>query len=245
MQLVRLSDDVEAVVERALTTPRLYHFLRKVIYVLLRLLFRLEITGAEHLNLPGGPLLIVTNHLHWLDPPLVFAIVPLRTTVFAAEKWADSFFIGDLFRLVGNAIFVHRGEVDRRALSRALAVLKAGGVLGIAPEGTRSRTGTLQRGRTGVAYLASRTGATILPIGLAGQEKAFRTLFRLRRPTIHIRIGEPFKLPGTPNQAKGDQLDQYTDLIMRRLAALLPPEYRGVYAQHTSCPQHALESAPS
>ena len=85
----------------------------------------------------------------------------------------------------------------------------------------------------------------ILPIGLAGQEKAFRTLFRLRRPTIRVAIGEPFRLPGTPNQAKGEQLDRYTELIMCRLAALLPPEYRGVYAQYEPCRTRTLESAPS
>ncbi|NOZ29739.1 MAG: 1-acyl-sn-glycerol-3-phosphate acyltransferase [Chloroflexi bacterium] len=230
IQLVRLPDTTEAVAARALETPWLYRFLRKVIRVLLTLLFRVEIIGAEHLNQPGGPLLVVTNHLHWLDPPIVFAIFPLRTTVFAAEKWSTHPIIGDLFRLVGNAIFVQRGEVDRRALGKALAVLKAGGVLGIAPEGTRSRTGKLQRGKGGAAYLASRTGAPILPIGLSGQEKAFRTLLcRLRRPTIRVVVGEPFTLPGTPNRAKGDELDAYTDMIMRRLAALLPPEYRGVY----------------
>jgi 1-acyl-sn-glycerol-3-phosphate acyltransferase len=204
--------------------------MRRVIYVLIHLLFRIEITGAEHLHQPGGPLLIVTNHLHWLDPPIVFAIVPMRATVFAADKWGRRPIIGDLFRVIGNAIFVRRGEVDRQALKKALAVLKAGGVLGIAPEGTRSRTGKLQRGRGGAAYLAARTGALILPIGITGQEKALRTLLlRFRRPTIRVAVGEPFTLPGTPNQAKGELLNAYTDQIMRRLAELLPPEYRGVY----------------
>lgn len=223
-------DTTEAVARRALETPWLYRAARAVIRFLLHLLFRIEISGAEHLNQPGGPLLVVTNHLHWLDPPIVFAILPLRATVFAAEKWGAHPLLGPLFRIIGNAIFVHRGEADRRALRQALAVLKAGGVLGIAPEGTRSRTGTMQRGRGGAAYLASRTGATILPIGISGQEKAFRALFRLHRPVIRVMVGEPFVLPGTPNQAKGEELDHYTEQIMRRLAELLPPEYRGVYA---------------
>jgi 1-acyl-sn-glycerol-3-phosphate acyltransferase len=230
MRLWNSPDTTEAVVRRALETPWLYRITRALVRFLLNLLFQIEINGAEHLKQPGGPLLVVTNHLHWLDPPIVFALLPLRATVFAAEKWGAHPILGPLFRAIGNAIFVNRGEVDRRALNQALAVLKAGGVLGIAPEGTRSRTGTMQRGRSGAAYLASRTGATILPIGISGQEKAFQTLFQLRRPVIRIVVGEPFVLPGTPNQAKGEELDQYTEQIMRRLAKLLPPEYRGVYA---------------
>ncbi|MCS7220545.1 MAG: lysophospholipid acyltransferase family protein [Anaerolineae bacterium] len=230
MRLRNSPDTTEAVVRRALEMPWLYRAARAVIRFLLYLLFRIEISGAERLNQPGGPLLVVTNHLHWLDPPIVFAILPLRATVFAAEKWGVHPIFGPLFRAIGNAIFVNRGEVDRRALSQAMAVLKAGGVLGIAPEGTRSRTGVMQRGRGGAAYLASRTGATILPIGISGQEKAFRTLFQLRRPLIRVVVGEPFVLPGTPNHARGEELDRYTEQIMRRLAELLPPEYRGVYA---------------
>jgi 1-acyl-sn-glycerol-3-phosphate acyltransferase len=221
---------MEAIAMRALETPWRYRFVRALVGFLLRLLFHIEIIGVDRLNQAKGPLLIVANHLHWLDPPIVFAIVPLRTTVFAADKWGAHPIFGPLFRLVGNAIFVNRGEVDRQALGKALAVLRAGGVLGIAPEGTRSKTGTLQRGRSGTAYLASRTGAPILPIGISGQEKAFRTLVRLRRPTIRVMVGEPFTLPGTPNLVKGEHLDAYTDQIMRRLAELLPPEYRGDYA---------------
>ncbi len=228
-QPVHLSDTAEAIAARALETPWLYRFTRALIWILLRLLFHIEIVGAEHLRRTKGPLLVVTNHLHWLDPPIVFAILPLRTTVFAGEKWGVHPIFGPLFRAIGNAIFVNRGEVDRQALGKALAVLNAGGVLGIAPEGTRSRAGVLQRGRSGTAYLASHTGAPILPIGISGQEKAFRSLFRLRRPTIRVVVGEPFTLPGTPNRVKGDQLDAYTEQIMRRLAELLPPEYRGVY----------------
>ncbi|GAB4513441.1 MAG: lysophospholipid acyltransferase family protein [Anaerolineae bacterium] len=230
MQLVHLPDTVDAVVARSLETPALYRWTRAIIRFLLRLLFHLEITGEEYLHTTQRPLMVVTNHLHWLDPPIVFAILPHRTTVFAAEKWATRPIIGDLFRIIGNAIFVNRGEVDRRALTRAMAVLKAGGVLGIAPEGTRSKTGGLQPGKEGAAYLAIRTGATILPIGLAGQEKAFRTLFRLRRPVIHIRVGEPFTLDSVSDRPRGEELAAHTDHIMRRLAELLPESYRGVYA---------------
>jgi 1-acyl-sn-glycerol-3-phosphate acyltransferase len=227
----RSSDTPEAVAAAALEMPWIYRATRAAFWFLFKALFRVEITGADYLRQPGGPLLVATNHLHWLDAPLALAIMPFRGTAFAADKWATHPFIGPLFRIVGNAIFVQRGEIDRRALTSALAVLKAGGVLGVAPEGTRSKTGQLQSGRGGAAYLAARTGATILPMVMCGQEKAFQTRFcSLRRPLIQVIVGEPFTLPGAPNHARGDQLDAYTELIMQRMAELLPPEYRGVYA---------------
>jgi|YNPNPStandDraft_1061719.scaffolds.fasta_scaffold38931_2 1-acyl-sn-glycerol-3-phosphate acyltransferase len=225
----RTSYTPEMIAANALITPPLYKIARAIVRFLLHLLFHIEIEGAHYLQQVRGPLLVVANHLHWLDVPIVFALLPLRATAFAAEKWERHPFIGRLFRAIGNPIFVQRGEVDRRALAQALAVLRAGGVLGVAPEGTRSKTGALQPARGGAAYLAARTGATLLPIGIAGQEKAFRTLFRLRRPVIYVKVGAPFTLPGTPNQAKGEQLDAYTEMIMQTLADLLPPSYRGVY----------------
>jgi 1-acyl-sn-glycerol-3-phosphate acyltransferase len=173
--------------------------------------------------------LFVSNHLHWLDPVIAIALIPRPATMFAADKWERRPVIGHLLRWTHQTIFVARGEVDRRALGQALQVLKSGGMLGIAPEGTRSKTGCLQEAHTGAAYLASRTGATLLPVGIAGQEKSIACWKRLRRPHIVARVGEPFTLSGTPNRAKGKQLEAYTDEIMHRIAALLPPEYRGFY----------------
>lgn len=206
-----------------------YRLLRWVAIACFRLLTRLEIYGAEHIP-KTGPVLVAVNHLHWLDPPIGLVVVPRQSTVFAADKWMEMPGIGHLLRFTQQAISVRRGEIDRQALREALGVLKSGGVLGISPEGTRSRTGGLQQGHTGAAYLASRTGVPILPIVVYGQEHAFATLKRLRRPRIVVVVGAPFVLPGTPNRAKAEELEAYTDQIMRRLAALLPPQYRGVYA---------------
>jgi len=115
-----------------------------------------------------GPYILVVNHLHWLDSPVILTVLPRPARVFAGEKWAKRFLIGFLLHSV-NAIFVNRGEVDRKALREALATIKAGGVLGMAPEGTRSKTGGLQHGRSGAAYLALHSGARLVPAVCTGQ----------------------------------------------------------------------------
>jgi 1-acyl-sn-glycerol-3-phosphate acyltransferase len=130
-----------------------------------------------------------------------------------------------------GAIFVLRGEVDRHALRKAMAVLEQGRVLGIAPEGTRSKTGAMQRGRSGAAYIACLMDVPLLPVGIIGVEKALMELRRLRRPQVKVVIGQPFTLPPLPNKAssRSKRLREYTTQIMQRIAELLPEEYQGVY----------------
>jgi 1-acyl-sn-glycerol-3-phosphate acyltransferase len=194
------------------------------------LLARVEVEGLEHV--PGkGPYLLLTNHLHWLDPPALMAAFPYRGYVFAAAKREKHWFFGPLFRSL-DAIWVHRGEVDRKALRQALAVLRGGGVLGMAPEGTRSDTGTLQQGRGGAAYLAYRANAPVVPVVVAGQENVFSALKNLRRARIRIVFGPPFAPPELPlgEKASAAEIRAFTEEIMYRLAAILPLEYRGIYS---------------
>lgn len=209
--------------------PKRVRLLRNIFYFLLRVLTRFEVHGAEKIP-AAGPTLYTMNHLHWWDPIIGLAVVRRKGTMFAADKWEKRPIVGPVMRWSQQVIFVARGEADRRALGQALEVLKAGGLLAIAPEGTRSKTGALQRGHEGAAYLASRTGATIVPVAAWGQEQTIKRWRRLRRPHITVVVGDPYVLPGTPNKAKSEQLAAYTDEIMRRIAILLPPEYRGVYA---------------
>jgi 1-acyl-sn-glycerol-3-phosphate acyltransferase len=129
------------------------------------------------------------------------------------------------------------------AMKAALAMLKSGRRLGVAPEGTRSPTGALQRGKPGAAYLADRTQVPIIPMAMWGTETVMRHWLRLRRPAVVCRIGPPFTLP-RDGRAKGARLDEFTDEIMCTLAALLPPEYRGVYADHPRLREKVLEAAP-
>ena len=218
--------------------PRRVRFLQSLARLILRLFTRFEVHGAE--KIPGsGPTLLTMNHLHFLDPVIGISIVNRHSKMFTADKWATRPVIGHMIRWSQQAIFVARGEVDRKALGKALEALKEGLVLGIAPEGTRSKTGTLQKGHEGVSYLASRTGAVIVPAVAYGQEKAVSSLLRLRRGRIVVNIGDPYVLAGTPNKAKTEQLAQYTDEIMMRMAVLLPPEYQGYYQERVA----ALEAA--
>lgn len=210
-------------------SPAVYWFLHRVFRVLGWLFLRQEVRGLE--NIPKqGPYLIVVNHLGIADPPLIFINVWQQLTMFAADKWKKAPGIRQLAEAAG-VIWVARGEADLSAIKAALAILKSGRPLGMAPEGTRSPTRALQPGKTGAAYLADRTGVLIVPIGISGSERLTENLRRLRRTPVRFVVGRPFHLP--PNgRAKGAVLDDYTTEIMCRIAALLPPEYRGVYADH-------------
>jgi len=132
--------------------------------------------------------------------------------------------IGFLLRAIG-AFPVRRGEGDRRALQMALAVIAAGQPLGLFVEGHRSESGQLIRGRPGVAYVAQRSGAPIVPLAVSGTRRA--RLGAFWRRDILIRVGPPFRL--SEIDARADDQQALADGIMRRIAVLMPPEQRGVY----------------
>ena len=204
----------------------IYHLVRSLVRVLLRLLTRTEISGQE--NIPAhGPCIVLTNHLSAIDPPLIMAVFPWPITVFAGHTHRHEFIAGAVMNALG-AIWVRRGEVDREALRIALKVLKDGGILGVAPEGTRSRTGGLLKGKIGAAYLAARADVPLVPVVLTGTEIGLPALFRLGRPRITVVIGPPFRLPSSP-QAGRKELEAHTETIMRTLASMLPEKYRGAY----------------
>jgi len=197
---------------------------------LLRLLTHSEVYGRE--NLPqGGPLLVVFNHMAHLDGTLVMASVPWEIEAIALSDLYEVPVVGQLLRLYG-VIPVHRDEFDRQVLRRALQVLAEGKVLILAPEARQSPTCTLERGRKGAAYLALRSGAPILPIGLTGTETVYSALKHFRRPRLTVNIGPSFRLRGplARGTERKAQLTSGRDKIMRRIAALLPTQYRGVYA---------------
>ncbi|MEJ2601623.1 MAG: lysophospholipid acyltransferase family protein [Anaerolineales bacterium] len=208
------------------------NLIRIIIRGLFNTLTRVRIQGIENVPQTGACLLAV-NHLSMLEPPLVFGLIKReKITALVAKKYRRKLFFRWLIRAV-DGIWINREETDFQALREALTFLKDGGALGIAPEGTRSHTGALIKAKTGVAYLADKAGVPVVPVAVSGTETAFAKLKRLKRPHIEIKFGKPFHLPPVQRSTRAEDLQRNTDEIMCQLAALLPPAYRGVYADHS------------
>jgi 1-acyl-sn-glycerol-3-phosphate acyltransferase len=218
------------------------NLIRIIIRGLFNALTRVRIQGIENVPKTGGCLLAV-NHLSLLEPPLVFGMLKReKMTALVAKKYRQKLFFRWLIRAV-DGIWINREETDFQALREALAFLKDGGALGIAPEGTRSQTGALIEAKTGAAYLAEKARVPVVPVAVNGTETAFSKLKRLRRPGIELRFGKPFDLPPVERSTRAEDLQRNTDEIMCRIAALLPPPYRGVYADHPRL-KELLEGPP-
>jgi 1-acyl-sn-glycerol-3-phosphate acyltransferase len=172
---------------------------------------------------------LAANHVNALDAILMFGYMPRRMSSFVKESLQHQPVVGWFVREMLDAIWVSRGMGDEAALAQAIAVVKAGGALAINPEGARSRTGVLQQGQSGAAFIASQTGALVVPVVAYGHEHMTRRLGTLTRPTIRVRVGEPLRLPAATT---ADELGKNTLQIMRALAGMMPSEYRGAYAEN-------------
>jgi len=205
-----------------------YRLMRTVINLLLGLLTHREYSGLENIP-PTPPYILAINHVSALDSPALLTVCPHRVRAFAAAKHKHHPLYAPLLALMGS-IWVRRGEIDRHALQEALAALERGEVLGMAPEGTRSRDiHALQEGKSGVAYLATRANVPVVPVGITGTEEIIPSLLRLHRACVRVVVGQPFFLPEN-GRVRGQLLREYTDLVMHHIADLLPEEYRGVYS---------------
>ena len=209
------------------------YILRALIRLIFNLIAHVEVIGYEYLPTEGN-FVIATNHLGIVDAPLAFyALDRWDLFVLVAEKWEKNPF----FRWLGknfNFIFIDRFNPDIKALRKVIALMDEGNNLVIAPEGTRSRVGSLIEGKPGVSYLATRLGQPIIPVAISGTEDKviFGNLKHLRRSHITLKAGPTFTLPPLPRQNRDEVLKQYTDEIMCRIAAMLPEKYWGVYKDH-------------
>jgi 1-acyl-sn-glycerol-3-phosphate acyltransferase len=194
-----------------------------------RAVFRIH--AEELARVPAsGPLIIVMNHINILEIPLIYARLQPRQVygLVLADRWKNPLLAWGLDAC--GAIPLERGGINLSAINRAVEVLKAGKMVLIMPEGTRSGNGRLQKAYPGVALLAMKSQAPLLPIVTFGGEKYRANLKKLRRTEITIRVGEPFLLETTGGIPGSQARQQMVEEIMRRMAALLPDEYRGVYA---------------
>lgn len=178
-----------------------------------------------------GPLILVCNHINFLEVPLLYThLQPRPVTGFAkAETW-DNPAMALLFDL-WQAIPIRRGEADVSAMHRALDALGEGKILAITPEGTRSGHGRLGRGHPGIVMIALQSGAPLLPIVYYGNERFRHNIKRLQRTDFRIIVGNPFVLDSRGVRVTRQVRQQMADEIMYQLAALLPPAYRGYYAE--------------
>jgi len=205
---------------------------RPLFRALYRLFSPIKITGLE--NVPKrGAYIIVINHVSLFDAPFLLAFWPVAPeAVGAIEVWhrtGQSF----LVRWYGG-IPIRRGQYNRRELQLLLSVLNAGRPLLIAPEGGRSHTPGLRRAFPGVAYLVEKSGVPVVPVGIVGATDDYlRKALRAKRPPLEMHIGKPFRpdLGGVRGRLRGEARQRLADQIMYQVAALLPPEYRGVYAE--------------
>jgi 1-acyl-sn-glycerol-3-phosphate acyltransferase len=187
-----------------------------------------QVEGWENVP-PFGPLIVVANHLSNLDPPLLAVSIPRRLH-FVAKRTLFRWGVGAFLRAYG-AYPVDRDGGDAPALLWGLDLLRRDGALVVFPEGRRNPRGGMRRGQPGLALLALRSRAPLLPVGVTGTEH-LGPLWRLAFPTgrIRVRIGEPFTLPLLEGKVSREQLQALTDMSMARVAALLPPSYQGFYA---------------
>lgn len=178
----------------------------------------------------SGPLILIGNHVNFLETPifLAWADNPAITGIAKCESWKNPLFYF-LFNL-WEIIPIQRGTVDREAFRQAFAALDRGKILALSPEGTRSKTGCLVKGKPGISYLAARSGVPILPAIFWGHEDFWVNLKHLRRTDLHITVGEPFRLSVEGLSQSRDVREAVADEIMYKLAELLPEKYRGVYA---------------
>lgn len=215
-------------------------FLRFLLRTVGRLLLRVDhVEGLENVP-PEGPVILMMNHIAWVDPMVILRVSERLVVPLGKVEAFHYPIIGILPRLWG-AIPVHRGAVGPDTLRAALSVLRAGEVLLLAPEGTRGPR--LGRGLEGVAYLASRSGAPIVPVTLA-QTEGFPTLPVLPRwwqPGAWVRFGRPFCFRPEYRNARREQLRKMTDEAMYVVAAMLPEERRGVYADLSEATEDTIE----
>jgi 1-acyl-sn-glycerol-3-phosphate acyltransferase len=127
------------------------------------------------------------------------------------------------------------------AMRKALEALKKGYILGIAPEGTRNKTGAMIKAQPGIFTLAQHSGATMLPMGNWGGENFLKNLKKLKRTDFTLRVGEPFKIDTRGERITGELRQKITDEMMYKVAALLPEKYRGVYGDLENATEKYLE----
>jgi 1-acyl-sn-glycerol-3-phosphate acyltransferase len=206
--------------------------LRSIVRFFMKLIADVEVHGEE--KMPDGNFIAAANHLGRLDTAALLCVIDREDIIMpVAEKYKNHPLYGVIGR-AANAIWLNRFEADYSALREILARMEQGGMLVIAPEGTRSKTEALQEAKPGVAFLAGKSGYPILPVAVTGTEDrgVIENLKHFRRLKIVVRAGDAFKIEIPKGRGREQVMREATDEIMCRIGALLPEKYRGVYADY-------------
>jgi 1-acyl-sn-glycerol-3-phosphate acyltransferase len=209
-----------------------YKTLQSIVRFIMNIIADVEVVGLE--KLPQGNFILAVNHLGRLDTAiLLYAIDRDDIILPVAEKYKNHPLFGAIGRAV-DAIWLNRFDADYSAFREILTRMEKGGLMVIAPEGTRSKTEALQEAKMGVAFLASKSGYPVLPVALTGTEDrgVVANLKRFRRTKITARGGDLFSVNVPRGKGRDEALRAATDEIMCRIAAELPEKYRGFYANH-------------
>lgn len=206
--------------------------LRSIVRFIMGIISDIEVEGLDFI--PQGNILAASNHLGRLDTAALLCVVDREDIIMAvAEKYKNHILFGAIGRAV-DAIWLNRFEADFAALREILVRMQKGGLMVIAPEGTRSKTASLQAGKMGVAFLASKSGYTVIPVALTGTEDegVLATLKKFRKLKIKIVVGKPLTIQIPAGKGREEAMQKATDEIMCQIAAMLPESYRGVYTDH-------------
>jgi 1-acyl-sn-glycerol-3-phosphate acyltransferase len=204
------------------------------------LMFRVDST--QLVKVPrNGPLIIVANHVHVPEIPTLYTrLLPREVRGMAqAEHVLGKDIASRILRLFGT-IPVRRGEADLNALRTGINLLKQGKIVLLDPEGTRSHDGRLQKGQPGAILMALHSNSPLLPVVHFGSENYRENLKRLRRTDLHFVVGKPFRLKAGGQRVSRCIRQQMIDEVMFQMAALLPLQYRGVYATAELAPHQFL-----
>jgi 1-acyl-sn-glycerol-3-phosphate acyltransferase len=197
-----------------------------------------EIEGLSNVPKDGSAVLLM-NHIAFLDPIVLIHIIP-RNIIPMAKIEVYRYPVIGIFPRIWGVIPVRRQEFDRRAVQDALEVLRAGEIVLVAPEGTRNPE--LRRGKEGVAYLASRSGAPVIPVAIEGTQgyPTLRFSHRWREGGITVRFGKPFVYRAELQRAGREDLRKMADEAMYLLASLLSEPRRGAYSDLSRATQDTI-----
>ncbi|MCB1220307.1 MAG: 1-acyl-sn-glycerol-3-phosphate acyltransferase [Planctomycetales bacterium] len=205
----------------------IYDITRLATWVIGKLMFRVSVENPGNVPKEGG-LLIVSNHVSHLDPPLTGSFLPRRCGYHMAKMELFGIGILRVYMLSIGSIMVNRGK-GKQALLEAVQYLNDGQVVFIFPEGTRSKSGRLMEGKSGAVMMAIRTGCTILPSAIIGSQHAMRKGSIFIRPVkIRIRYGEPYRIEydGDPERIPKEVMLREMARMMQKIEDLLPEDMR-------------------